>query len=55
MIVGWHGTLQPRVSDGTHPKVLGELADVVSIILEQSQPSGAVPRDWEKGNFLKEE
>ena len=39
--------------DGVHPRVLKELAEVVaellSIIFEQSWLSGEVPDDWRKG------
>jgi len=40
--------------DGMHPRVLGELAEVVaeplSIIFERSWRTGEVPMDWRKAN-----
>ncbi|KFR15490.1 RNA-directed DNA polymerase from mobile element jockey, partial [Opisthocomus hoazin] len=40
--------------DGTHPRVLRELADVIaeplSIIFERSWRTGEVPEDWRKAN-----
>lgn len=43
-------------SDGMNPKVLKELADVVtktlSMIFEKSQQSGEVLGDWEGGNIV---
>ncbi|KFV78523.1 hypothetical protein N308_05958, partial [Struthio camelus australis] len=40
--------------DGMHPRVLRELADVItrplSIIMERSWRSGELPEDWKKAN-----
>ncbi|KFP51778.1 RNA-directed DNA polymerase from mobile element jockey, partial [Cathartes aura] len=43
-------------SDGIHPRVLKELADVIagllSIIFQQSWESGEVPVDWKLANVV---
>ncbi|PKU42688.1 rna-directed dna polymerase from mobile element hypothetical protein [Limosa lapponica baueri] len=42
--------------DGTHPRVLRELADVIvkliSIIFDKSWRTGEVPEDWRKANVM---
>lgn len=46
--------LNPMGSDGLHPQVLRELADVIvrppSIIFDQSWQLGEVPENWRKAN-----
>jgi len=48
-------TQQPRLMpEGTHPRVLRELADIIaeplSIIFERSWRTGEVPKDWRKAS-----